>query len=243
MHCAKLFEIMQNPKMAVFSTYDKHQYREARNICIETILHTDMVHHFSLVKEMQMLYEVNSEVLDITRDLWHEDPYEFPTKEALECFRANDTKKLLRNLFLHVSDVSNPVKPFFICKAWAWQVLEEFFMQGDREKEIGITVQMLNDREKVNRAFSQVGFIEFLVSPLILATVRVFPPMEHCGDEMLQNLKCWKDEWVSNTTPTPSQDEQDKVDERIAKLATKFVPPEHIRAEKTRTNHTNYSKP
>eukprot|EP00746_Dinoflagellata_sp_MGD_P036031 gnl/MRDRNA2_/MRDRNA2_18635_c0_seq1.p1 gnl/MRDRNA2_/MRDRNA2_18635_c0~~gnl/MRDRNA2_/MRDRNA2_18635_c0_seq1.p1 ORF type:complete len:694 (+),score=131.08 gnl/MRDRNA2_/MRDRNA2_18635_c0_seq1:93-2084(+) len=238
MHCAKLFEIMQNPKTAIFSTLDKQQYREARNICIETILHTDMVHHFSLVKEMQMLYEVNSSVLDITRELWLEDPYEFPTKEALECFRESDTRKLVRNLFLHVSDISNPLKPWNICKAWAWQVLEEFFMQGDREKEIGITVQMLNDREKVNRAFSQVGFIEFLVSPLILATVRVFPPLEPCGQEMIQNMQFWKEEWVSNTTPAPTSDEQEAVDARIAKLASKFAPPDQVRADKMRTTYS-----
>ena len=38
-------------------------------------------------------------------------------------------------------------------------MLEEFFIQGDKKKELCITVHMLNDRDKVNRAFSQIGFI------------------------------------------------------------------------------------
>ena len=38
-------------------------------------------------------------------------------------------------------------------------MLEEFFIQGDKEKELCIPVQMLDDRDKVNRAFSQIGFI------------------------------------------------------------------------------------
>ena len=77
------------------------------------------------------------------------------------------------NLMLHVADISNSMKPFRICRIWAWQVLEEFFNQGDQEKKLGVPVQALNDRDKVNRAFSQVGFIEFLVSPLIFVVIKV----------------------------------------------------------------------
>jgi len=41
-------------------------------------------------------------------------------------------------LFLHLADVSNSSKPFDICRAWAWRVLDEFFAQGDAEKELGL---------------------------------------------------------------------------------------------------------
>merc|ERR1719359_2169517 len=35
MHCAKLFEIVGQPKTAVFSEMDRSQYREARQVCVE----------------------------------------------------------------------------------------------------------------------------------------------------------------------------------------------------------------
>ena len=64
------------------------------------------------------------------------------------------TKLMWLQLFLHFADVSNPLhligtsaypvesglircrlprKPFHICRAWAWRVLDEFFEQGDEE--------------------------------------------------------------------------------------------------------------
>lgn len=42
-----------------------------------------------------------------------------------------------------------------------------FFLQGDKMKELGLPVPALNDREKTLRATSQIGFIEFIVSPLV----------------------------------------------------------------------------
>merc|ERR1719226_6813 len=124
-----------------------------------------------------MIYEVNSEILDASRDLFNDDPEEFPTKEAVECFRAPESRKLLVKLMLHMADISNSMKPFRICRIWAWQVLEEFFHQGDQETKMGVPVQALNDREKVNRAFSQVGFIEFLVTPLLFIVSKMMLPM------------------------------------------------------------------
>ena len=78
-----------------------------------------------------MLYEMNSEILDASRELFYDESAEFPIKEVVEYLRASEvTKRLVRNLFLHVADVSNPFKPFKVCRIWTWQVLEEFFLQG-----------------------------------------------------------------------------------------------------------------
>ena len=42
-------------------------------------------------------------------------------------------------------------------------MLGEFWMQGDREKELGLPVTMLCDRRTTNVAKSQIGFIDFMV--------------------------------------------------------------------------------
>jgi len=223
MHCAKLFEIVGQPKTAVFSQLDKAQYREVRQVCIEAILHTDNTHHFAMVKELQMLYEMNSDVFDISLQMYQSSQIEFPPKEIADLFTDPEKKKLIRNLFLHFCDVSNPVKPFTICKQWAWHIVDEFFLQGDKEKELGVTVQPLNDREKVNRPYSQVGFIEFFVAPFAFATVRLLPPLVTLTDQMIQNLNYWCEEWITTTTPTPDADDQGKLKDRIAKLEAKYI--------------------
>lgn len=223
MHCARLFEIVSHAKTGVFDNLDKKEYKEARQVCIEAILHTDNIHHFAMVKEMQMLYEMNSDVFDIALQMHQMGQVDFPPREIIDILGDPEKKKSMRNLLLHFSDISNPMKPFHICKRWAWNIIDEFFLQGDKEKELGITVQPLNDREKVNKPYSQVGFIEFFVAPFAFATVRVLPPLVSCTDQMMQNLNFWCEEWATTTQPPPEQEEHAKLQERIAKLEAKFV--------------------
>merc|ERR1719362_2315071 len=106
------------------------------------------------------------------------------------------------NLFLHVCDVSNPLKPFDSCQKWAHRVLDEFFLQGDEEKRRKLPVGMLNDRDKVNRPGSQHGFINFLVAPLIKHTVKIFPPLHELTLQMASNLAEWRNLWVKDADPT-----------------------------------------
>jgi hypothetical protein len=221
MHCAKMFEILGQRANNIFSHLSTAQFHEIRKICIGAILHTDNAMHFVMVKDVQMLYEMNSEILDSSREIFNEDPSEFPTTEAAECFRQPESRKLLVKLLLHTADISNSMKPFRICRIWAGVVLEEFFLQGDSEKRLGVPVQALNDREKVNRAFSQVGFIEFLVSPLLLATCKVVPPVEVFMTQMLHNVEEWHKLWLSDTVPTPSEAERTSMEERLARLEQK----------------------
>eukprot|EP00933_Yihiella_yeosuensis_P035875 TRINITY_DN29514_c0_g1_i1.p1 TRINITY_DN29514_c0_g1~~TRINITY_DN29514_c0_g1_i1.p1 ORF type:complete len:772 (-),score=106.12 TRINITY_DN29514_c0_g1_i1:169-2361(-) len=222
MHCAKLFELAGQPKCNVFASMSKSQFHEVRKICIDAILHTDNAQHFTMIKEVQMLYEVNSEILDASRSMYIEDHETYPVQEAVECFRLQESRKLMVNLFLHIADVSNCMKPFRICRIWAWQVLEEFFMQGDAEFRLGVPVQALNDRNKVNRSFSQVGFIEFLVSPLIFAVMKVLPPTESLAVQMLQNARTFQKNWETENKQPPSEHERKQLHDRICKVEQRF---------------------
>jgi len=103
-----------------------------------------------------------------------------------------------------------------VTTAWAECCLEEFFAQGDREKELGIPVQFLNDREKLNRPNSQIGFIEFMIAPLYTATLRVFPNLKELGENLSENLASWADVWAKETSP--SEEELRKVAVRVDKV-------------------------
>merc|ERR1712032_1549835 len=176
-----------------------------------------------MVKEQQMLYEMTSDAFDIAMQMFRESQSDFPPKELCDLFMEAEKKKMLRNTFLHFSDVSNPMKPFPICRKWAWHIMDEFFLQGDQEKDLGIAVQPLNDRDTVNRPYSQVGFIEFFIAPFLLATVRLLPPLVAFTDQVMLNLNSWCEEWLVTTSPTPDKDELAKLQDRLAKLQGKFV--------------------
>jgi len=221
MHCARLFELVSTPACGVFDSFERSQVREIRHVCIEAILHTDNHHHFTMVKEIQMLYEMNCELFETSEDMYNINSMDFPSKEAVDFFRTADVKKALRNVFLHFCDVASSMKPWALCKCWAHLCLEEFFMQGDKEKELGLAIQPLNDRTKVNGPYSQVGFIEFFVAPLMLATNKLMPPIGGCTRTLFDNLNLWVAMWIDTSDPPPDDEEQAKVLERIAKIVSK----------------------
>merc|ERR1712107_126479 len=103
-------------------------------------------------------------------------------------------------MFLHMSDIGNPLKPFLLSKTWASRVQDEFFAQGDEEKRLGLPIGMLNDREKISRAGSEHGFIVFLVAPLVTNAVSVFPMLHEIAEQMAVNLEEWKKYWEFETS-------------------------------------------
>lgn len=223
MHCARLFELVNQAKCNVFASLTKQTYYDVRKVCIDAILHTDNAQHFTMIKEIQMLYEANSEILHAARVLYLQEEEMGLVQEAVECFRLPESRKLLTNLFLHTADISNCMKPFRISRIWAWQMLEEFFTQGDVEAKLGIPLQALNDRHQVNRPFSQVGFIEYLVSPLSFAVMKVLPQTEHLAIQMLQNARSWQKQWENEKTQAqPTDAEKKALNDRLAKLEHRY---------------------
>merc|ERR1712032_1177376 len=210
MHCARLFEICSRAETDVFEKADSGNKKHARKVCIASILHTDNVNHFEMVKEISKVYEFTSEVC--------EEQAKHPSARSsdYEVDVLSPHSMLWLELFLHLADVSNPLKPFKICRLWAVRVLDEFFAQGDEERRLGIPIGMLNDRDKVNRPGSQFDFINFLVAPLLSSTVRVFPPFHMLSTQMALNLEEWRNIWVKEKSP--SEEEIARRDDMLQKI-------------------------
>merc|ERR1719498_370948 len=109
--------------------------------------------------------------------------------------------QLAINAMLHGADVGNPMKPWELAHRLATLCVDEFFAQGDLEKAAGIPVQMLNDRDKVNRPNSQIGFIEFVIAPLAEAVVHLFPQLSGLAFNLGDNVQRWYDVWVQEVNP------------------------------------------
>lgn len=210
MHAAKLFEIASNEDTDVFKRLDKDARKTARKVCIAAILHTDNAEHFEMVREVSKIYELTSDLCDGQAAQLDDLDMNY-VEQAL-----SKNSMFFMEVFLHFADVSNPLKPFKMCHAWAWRVLEEFFNQGDTEKELGLPVGMLNDRDKINRPGSQHGFINFMVAPFVLNTVKVFPSLHSVYTQMGENLEQWRHMWVAEVKP--SEEEIAKKDADVQKI-------------------------
>ena len=90
----------------------------------------------------------------------------FKTRVASEDFDPTDgDKELASNFLFHMADISNPSKPWAVCKKWTDLLFLEFFEQGDKERELGINISFLMDRTTTNIAKAQDGFINNLIKP------------------------------------------------------------------------------
>ena len=127
-----------------------------------------MSHHFTQISSTQLFLEVNGD-----------DIHDFCAgkKDTIDCLAQEKDRMFLLEVCLHCADISNPYKPWKICERWAHLVVEEFARQGDRERSEGLEISPMCDRATINLCNSQLGFIEFVVAPLIIAFISLVPPL------------------------------------------------------------------
>ena len=66
-------------------------------------------------------------------------------------------------LVLHSCDVSHPAKRWDLHHQWTSRCMEEFFVQGDREAELGLEYSPLCDRHNTMVPQSQIGKMLLLI--------------------------------------------------------------------------------
>eukprot|EP00741_Cyanophora_paradoxa_P021311 tig00021348_g20571.t1 len=104
-----------------------------------------------------------------------------------------EDRRLVLAVAMKGSDIGHAFKPLAAHVAWSEAVASEFYAQGDRERLLGLPVSPFMDREKANMAQSQLGFLDFVVLPLLNALAASFPRL---GETVLagarDNYAHWK---------------------------------------------------
>jgi len=65
-------------------------------------------------------------------------------------------RQVLQSL-VHCADLSNPAKPLALYRQWNDRVLQEFFRQGDLERQQGLEISPMCDRLTATVEKTQVG--------------------------------------------------------------------------------------
>ncbi|XP_078514494.1 high affinity cGMP-specific 3',5'-cyclic phosphodiesterase 9A [Lissotriton helveticus] len=152
-HCAVAFQIVAQPECNIFANIDPDEFRAIRQGIIALILATDMARH----KEIIDGFKDNLEQFDFTN-------------------QAHVTS--LKMVLIKCCDISNEVRPLEVADLWADCLLEEYFMQSDREKSEGLPVSPFMDRDKVTKPTAQIGFIRFFLIPMFETVTQLFPQIE-----------------------------------------------------------------
>ena len=86
--------------------------------------------------------------------------------------------QVLENL-VHCADLSNPTKPLTLYRRWVDLLMEEFFQQGDREREQNLDISPMCDRHSATIEKSQVGSLRSSAMEAILKLTHIPAPV-HC---------------------------------------------------------------
>ncbi|KFO77627.1 cAMP-specific 3',5'-cyclic phosphodiesterase 4D, partial [Cuculus canorus] len=148
-HLAVGFKLLQEENCDIFQNLSKKQRQSLRKMAIDMVLATDMSKHMNLLADLKTMVETKK----------------VTSLGVLLLDNYSDRIQVLQNM-VHCADLSNPTKPLDLYRQWTDRIMEEFFHQGDREREKGMEISPMCDKHTASVEKSQVGFIDFIAHPL-----------------------------------------------------------------------------
>ncbi|XP_030381419.1 cAMP-specific 3',5'-cyclic phosphodiesterase isoform X4 [Scaptodrosophila lebanonensis] len=196
-HLAVAFKLLQNQGCDIFCNMQKKQRQTLRKMVIDIVLSTDMSKHMSLLADLKTMVETKK----------------VAGSGVLLLDNYTDRIQVLENL-VHCADLSNPTKPLPLYKRWVALLMEEFFLQGDKERESGMDISPMCDRHNATIEKSQVGFIDYIVHPLWETWADLVHPD---AQDILDTLEENRDYYQSMIPPSPPPSAADDLpaDEKI----------------------------
>uniref|UniRef100_A0A3P8Z7E2 Phosphodiesterase n=1 Tax=Esox lucius TaxID=8010 RepID=A0A3P8Z7E2_ESOLU len=148
-HLAVGFKLLHEENCDIFQNLSKRQRQSLRKLVIDMVLATDMSKHMGLLADLKTMVETKK----------------VTSSGVLLLDHYTDRIQVLRNM-VHCADLSNPTKPLAVYREWTERIMEEFFRQGDKERERGMEISPMCDKHTASVEKSQVGFIDYIVHPL-----------------------------------------------------------------------------
>ncbi|GAQ77586.1 Cyclic nucleotide phosphodiesterase [Klebsormidium nitens] len=175
-HLASAFMEMYKSGQNILGHFSVEQQKAIRARIIQLVLITDMSEHFEFAGRFK------------TRVLG--PGFNLEKEENRIC---------ILQMVLKCADLNSAAKPQKLAVDWARRIMDEFFNQGDKEKQLGLPVSPMCDKEAANIPKQQLRFIEFIVQPLY----EMFA--EHCPalEEWLQGLEANRGYWQSQMKDEP----------------------------------------
>jgi len=203
-HLAVAFKLLQNPNCDIFSNLAKKQRQTLRKMVIDMVLATDMSKHMSLLADLKTMVETKK----------------VAGSGVLLLDNYTDRIQVLQNM-IHAADLSNPTKPLDLYRSWVNQISNEFFQQGDRERESGLDISPMCDRYNATLEKSQVGFMDYIVHPLWETWADLVHPD---AQEILDTLEENRDWYQSQIPISPTSSINDLREEDEKTTSSTSIP-------------------
>ncbi|XP_049601416.1 3',5'-cyclic-AMP phosphodiesterase 4C isoform X4 [Syngnathus scovelli] len=200
-HLAVGFKLLHEDNCDIFQNLSKRQRQSLRKLVIDMVLATDMSKHMSLLADLKTMVETKK----------------VTSSGVLLLDHYTDRIQVLRNM-VHCADLSNPTKPLAVYRQWTERIMQEFFRQGDKERERGMEISPMCDKHTASVEKSQVGFIDYIVHPLWETWGDLVHPD---AQDILDTLEDNRD-WYQSTIPQSPSPPPMCQDKELNACADKF---------------------
>jgi hypothetical protein len=165
----------------------------------ENITKTSEKHHSSGVDLVTTTIKVNG----VEKTLYTPPNYIMEPQQRL----------ILCQIILHAADISNALRPWPICLSWSNLVCEEFFRQGEAERDNGLKVSPNMDRSQVSQTTIGLQFGDFVVSPYFEIFAALFPKADALLKTLAENRKQWikMEEEIADKKQKQEQEENQRL--------------------------------
>uniref|UniRef100_A0A3P9AH23 Phosphodiesterase n=1 Tax=Esox lucius TaxID=8010 RepID=A0A3P9AH23_ESOLU len=188
-HLAVGFKLLHLENCDIFQNLTKRQRQSLRKLVIDMVLATDMSKHMTLLADLKTMVETKK----------------VTSSGVLLLDNYTERIQVLKNM-VHCADLSNPTKPLAVYRQWTERIMEEFFRQGDKEREKGMEISAMCDKHTASVEKSQVGFIDYIVHPLWETWADLVHPD---AQDLLDTLEENRD-WYQSTMPQSPSPPYDK---------------------------------
>ncbi|XP_034411473.1 cAMP-specific 3',5'-cyclic phosphodiesterase 4D isoform X3 [Cyclopterus lumpus] len=191
-HLAVGFKLLQEDNCDIFQNLNKKQRQSLRKIVIDMVLATDMSKHMNLLADLKTMVETKK----------------VTSLGVLLLDNYSDRIQVLQNM-VHCADLSNPTKPLELYRQWTDRIMVEFFTQGDRERDKGMEISPMCDKQNASIEKNQVGFIDYIVHPLWETWADLVHPDAQEILDTLEDNREWYQSMIPHSPSPHPEDEQE----------------------------------
>lgn len=174
------------------SLLEHHHIQSARAIINESHL----LDHLGAVEKEAIMQLMDDLVLgtDFTQHKYYLGLFEGKLNEGVDMRGTLEDRKFVLMMALKCADISNQTRLWDLCQNWSLRIMEEFFRQGDAERDLHLPISFLCDRHSVCVPDSQKGFIQFMALPLFKLWHQLVNTHLSCSiiDHLLVNQTKWE---------------------------------------------------
>ncbi|XP_040564835.1 uncharacterized protein [Lepeophtheirus salmonis] len=150
------------------SLLENHHWRSALSLMhesgfAETLSSSQLVEITDLIKSAILATDIAKQGEYLTKFTKGINEGEF---NSLAEVLNKPSRTFIVQIAMKCADISNPCRAWNISRLWSYRASEEFFRQGDKERELGLSVTPPFDRLTMTVAKIQTGFYRMVASPL-----------------------------------------------------------------------------